>query len=71
MAEIVIPQANWNRIKIKVQRKYNNLKDSDLTYIQGQENELIERIERLIKQDRNYVVFMVRKMQFNLDNNRV
>lgn len=71
MAEIVIPQQNWDRIRIKVQRKYNNLKVEDLTYIQGQENELIERLEKLIKQNRNYVVFMLRKMQVNIDNNRL
>ncbi len=71
MAEIVIPQQNWDRIRIKVQRKYNNLKVEDLTYVQGQENELIERLERLIKQNRNYVVFMLRKMQVNIDNNRL
>ncbi len=71
MAEIVIPQQNWERIRIKVQRKYNNLKVSDLSYIQGQENELIERLERLLSQNRNYVVFMLRKMQVNLDNNRL
>lgn len=71
MAEIVILQQNWDRIRIKVQRKYNNLKVEDLTYIQGQENELIERLEGLIKQNRNYVVFMLRKMQVNIDNNRL
>lgn len=71
MAEIVISQQNWDRIRIKVQRKYNNLKVEDLTYVQGQENELIERLERLIKQNRNYVVFMLRKMQVNIDNNRL
>jgi len=71
MAEIVIPQQNWERIRIKVQRKYNNLKVSDLSYTQGQENELIERLERLLSQNRDYVVFMLRKMQVNLDNNRL
>jgi len=71
MAEIVIPQQNWDRIRIKVQRKYNNLKVEDLTYVQGQENELIERLQGLIKQNRNYVVFMLRKMQVNIDNNRL
>jgi len=71
MAEIVIPQQNWDRIRTKVQRKYNNLKVEDLTYVQGQENELIERLQGLIKQNRNYVVFMLRKMQVNIDNNRL
>jgi len=71
MAELVIPQKNWDRIRIKVQRKYNHLRDEDLLYQQGQENELIERLERLINQDRDYVVFMLRKMQINLETNRL
>ncbi len=71
MAEIVIPQQNWERIRIKVQRKYSNLKVEDLTYKQGEENELIMRLERLLSQNRDYVVFMLRKMQVNIENNRL
>ena len=71
MAEIVIPQQNWDRIKIKIKRKYNHLQDSDLTYQQGKENELIEFLQLLLHRDRNYVVFMLRKMQLNIDNNQL
>jgi hypothetical protein len=69
MAEMVIPQKNWDRIRIKIQRKYNHLKDEDLIYKEGHENELIERLEKLTLQNREYIIFMLRKMQHNLDTN--
>jgi len=69
MAEIVIPEKNWERIRIKIQRKYNHLRDEDLGFKQGEENELIERLQILTKQNRDYIVFMLRKMQHNLDTN--
>jgi len=71
MAEVVIPQANWERIQIKIRRKYRELSDKDLSYTQGQENELILRLMNRLHQDRDYVVFMLRKMQVNLDTNRL
>jgi len=71
MAEIVIPEKNWERIKIKIQRKYNHLRDEDLKYSQGQENELILNLQKLTMQNRDYIVFMLRKMQHNLDSNRL
>lgn len=69
MAEIVIPEKNWERIKIKIQRKYNHLRDEDLIYFSGGENEMILKLQVLLKQNRNYIVFMLRKMQYNLDTN--
>ncbi len=69
MAEIVIPDKNWDRIKIKIQRKYNHLREEDLQYSQGGENELILKLQDLTHQNRDYIVFMLRKMQHNLDTN--
>jgi hypothetical protein len=69
MAEIVIPEKNWDRIKIKIQRKYNHLREEDLQYSQGGENELILKLQDLTHQNRDYIVFMLRKMQHNLDTN--
>lgn len=69
MTEIVIPEKNWERIRIKIQRKYNHLSAEDLSFQSGQENELIEKLQRLTFQNRDYIVFMLRKMQHNLDTN--
>lgn len=38
-------KGNWNQLKGKVKQKYGNLTDNDLTYAEGQEDELIGRIQ--------------------------
>ncbi|MBE9585282.1 hypothetical protein IM792_12550 [Mucilaginibacter sp. JRF] len=71
MAEISISDQDWNRVKIKLQRKYNHLTDAQLQYTQGQEDSLITRIMDLVNRDRNYVVFTLKKALVNIDNNRL
>ncbi|MBD1367536.1 hypothetical protein IDJ77_27250 [Mucilaginibacter sp. ZT4R22] len=71
MAEITISNKDWERIKIKVQRKYNHLTDEQLAYTEGQEDGLITRIMQLVNRDRNYVVFTLKKALVNIDNNRL
>jgi hypothetical protein len=71
MAEITISNKDWERIKIKVQRKYNHLTDDQLQYTEGQEESLITRIMELVNRDRNYVVFTLKKALVNIDNNRL
>lgn len=71
MAEITISNKDWERIKIKVQRKYNHLTDQELQYAEGQEDSLITRLMDLLKRDRNYVVFTLKKALVNIDNNRL
>jgi hypothetical protein len=71
MAEITISNKDWERIKIKVQRKYNHLTDEQLQYTEGQEDSLITRIMDLVNRDRNYVVFTLKKALVNIDNNRL
>jgi uncharacterized protein YjbJ (UPF0337 family) len=34
-------KGNWNIIKGKLKQKYGDLTDDDLTYVEGQEDELI------------------------------
>lgn len=71
MAEITISNKDWDRIKIKVQRKYNHLNDQELQYTEGQEDSLITRLMDLVKRDRKYVVFTLKKALVNIDNNRL
>jgi hypothetical protein len=71
MAEITISTKDWERVKIKVQRKYNHLTDEQLQYTEGQEDSLITRIMELINRDRKYVVFTLTKALVNIDNNRL
>ena len=71
MAEISISNKDWPRIKIKLQRKYNNLTDEQLQYSEGQEDSLISRVMELVNRDRGYVVFTLKKALVNIDNNRL
>ncbi len=71
MAEISISNKDWNRVKIKLQRKYNHLTDQELQYSEGQEESLITRLMDLVNRDRKYVVFTLQKALVNIDNNRL
>lgn len=71
MAEISISNKDWPRIKIKLQRKYNHLTDEQLQYIEGQEENLITKLETLVNRNRRYVVFTLQKALVNIDNNRL
>jgi hypothetical protein len=71
MAEISITNKEWERVKIKIQRKYNHLTDEQLQYTEGQEESLISKIMQLVNRDRNYVLFTLKKALVNIDNNRL
>jgi uncharacterized protein with NRDE domain len=71
MAEISISNKDWERVKIKVQRKYNHLSDEQLKYTEGQEEALITKLMDLVNRNREYVVFTLKKALVNIDNNRL
>jgi hypothetical protein len=71
MAEITISNKDWERVKIKFQRKYNHLTDEQLTYTEGQEDSLITRLMHLVNRDRRYILFTLKKALVNIDNNRL
>ena len=71
MAEISISNTEWERLKLKVQRKYTHLTDEDLVYQAGQEEELIERLMNRLKRNREYIVFTLKKGMEYLETNRL
>lgn len=71
MAEINISNSDWDRLKLKVKRKYIHLSDEDLAYQQGQEEELIVRLMDRLKRKRDYIVFTLKKGLLHLDTNRL
>lgn len=71
MAEISISNSDWNRLKLKVKRKYSHLNEGDLAYQEGQEEELITRLMDRIKRKREYVIFTLKKGLVNIDTNRL
>lgn len=70
MAEIQINN-EWEKISIKIKRKYRDLSEADLAFTPGKEEELITRLMHAISKDRTYVVFMLKKMLQNMDTNRL
>lgn len=38
-------KGNWNQLKGQIKQKYGQLTDDDLTYTEGQEDELLGRIQ--------------------------
>lgn len=71
MAEISISNKDWERVKIKVKRKYNHLTDEQLQYTEGDEDRLINNLMNLVHRDRKYVLFTLKKALVNIDNNRL
>jgi len=71
MAEISISNLEWDRLKLKIKRKYNHISDEDLFYQQGQEEELIVRLMGRLKRKREYIVFTLKKGLEFLETNRL
>ena len=71
MAEISISNSEWDRLKLKLKRKYNHLSDEDLAFQQGQEEELITRLMERLKRKRDYIVFTLKKGLLHLYTNRL
>lgn len=71
MAPFTITLQNWERLKIKLQRKYNHLSDEDLVFETGNEEKLITHLQQRLNRTRDYVVFTLKKGLLNIDNNRL
>ncbi|HEY0053897.1 MAG TPA: hypothetical protein VGB63_00960 [Pedobacter sp.] len=69
MEELSISKENWDKLKLKVNRKYRELNEEDLAYEPGEEEALIERLMIRLKRNREYVVFTLKKGLVNIDNN--
>ncbi len=69
MAEISISKDDWERLKLKVKRKYRELSEEDLAYTPGEEEALIQKLMSRLRRNREYVVFTLKKGLINIDNN--
>lgn len=69
MAEITISKEDWERLKLKVRRKYRELSEEDLAYTPGEEEKLIQHLMVRLKRNREYVVFTLKKGLANIDTN--
>jgi len=48
-------KGNWNQVKGKLKQKYGDLTDDDLTYVEGQKDELLGRIQKKTGQSKEEV----------------
>lgn len=71
MITLKITNSDWEILKIKLQRKYNHLTDSDLTYDEGAELALISRLAKRINRTEEYVIFTLSKQLEDLTSNRL
>ncbi|HYH55674.1 MAG TPA: hypothetical protein VD772_03630 [Anseongella sp.] len=70
MEELVINEG-WERIKPKILRRFNHIREDQLTFSPGQEAQLVDTLQSLTRLGKAELVFMIRKMQVNLNNNRL
>ncbi|MCB9185034.1 MAG: CsbD family protein [Flavobacteriales bacterium] len=52
-------KGNWNQIKGKLKEKYGQLTDDDLTYQEGQEDQLYGRLQERLGKTKDQVKEMI------------
>ena len=55
-------KGNWNVLKGKMKQKYGELSDKDLTYVEGQEDELLGRLQKKTGKAREELVDEINKL---------
>lgn len=49
-------KGRWNEVKGKLKKSYADLTDDDLTYVEGQEDELIGRLQNKLGKGRRELI---------------
>jgi len=60
-------QAPWEKVKERMKENDINLTDEDLEYIPGKEEELIQRLEKIMNRSRDQVVAYIESISSNED----
>jgi uncharacterized protein YjbJ (UPF0337 family) len=55
-----IISGNWEELKGKLKKKYANLTDNDLLYVEGKEDETLGRLEKKLGKSRDEVERIIR-----------
>ncbi len=56
-------KGNWNQIKGKLKQKYANLTDDDLTYAEGEAEELLGKLQEKTGQSRDALIKEINSIQ--------
>jgi hypothetical protein len=71
MASFALTTDTWKKVKIKFLRKYRDLAQVDLVFEPGNEDKLVEQLMGLVKRDREYIEFTIKKALADPDGNRL
>lgn len=71
MANFTLTPETWERVKIKFLRKYRELAPADLSFVPGQEDQLVQQLMQLVKRDQQYIEFTIRKALADASGNRL
>jgi len=71
MANFTLTPENWQKVKIKFLRKYRELAATDLQFVPGQEDQLVQQLMKLVNRNQAYVEFTIRKALADPSGNRL
>ncbi len=71
MASFTLTPDTAEKVKIKFLRKYRDLAGENISFLPGQEDELVKQLMNLIKRDEKYVEFTINKALADPDGNRL
>lgn len=55
-------KGKWNVVKGKLKEKYGDLTDDDLTYLEGQEDQMLGRLQQLTGRAKEELIDEINKM---------
>ncbi len=71
MNELHLSTSDWQRLKLKLKRKYIHLSEEDLFFQEGKEEALISHLMERLHRNRDYVLFTLKKGLATIDTNRL
>ena len=63
-------KGNWNIIKGKLRQKYSQLTDTDLTYLEGKEDEMIGRLQQKLGKTRAEFVSEIEDLKKEIEEKK-
>jgi uncharacterized protein YjbJ (UPF0337 family) len=55
-------EGNWNEVKGKLRKKYAELTDDDVQYVEGQEEEMLGRLQKRLGKSEEEVRRIIREL---------
>ncbi len=55
-------KGSWNQLKGKLKQKYGDLTDDDLTYVEGQDDEFIGKLQEKLGKTRDQITSEIKEL---------